>query len=80
MNFMDYSKIIKCANFAAVKHCNQRRKDQQETPYINHPIGKCQRCADMYPRRYFVDILNSQGYGEDTDSNFLVLFIYKLRS
>jgi len=44
---MDYSKIIKCANFAAVKHCNQRRKDQQETPYINHPIGKCQRCADV---------------------------------
>jgi guanosine-3',5'-bis(diphosphate) 3'-pyrophosphohydrolase len=25
--------------FAAMKHSNQRRKDKQETPYINHPIG-----------------------------------------
>jgi len=41
LHFMDYSKIIKCMNFAAVKHCNQRRKDYQETPYINHPVGKC---------------------------------------
>lgn len=26
-------------NFAAVKHKDQRRKDQDGTPYINHPIG-----------------------------------------
>jgi hypothetical protein len=32
--------IIKCVNFAAVKHKNQRRKDPEKTPYINHPIGK----------------------------------------
>ena len=25
--------------FAAEKHRDQRRKDQHETPYINHPIG-----------------------------------------
>lgn len=31
--------IIKCVNFAAIKHKNQRRKDPEETPYINHPIG-----------------------------------------
>uniref|UniRef100_A0A1B0CAY8 Guanosine-3',5'-bis(diphosphate) 3'-pyrophosphohydrolase MESH1 n=1 Tax=Lutzomyia longipalpis TaxID=7200 RepID=A0A1B0CAY8_LUTLO len=29
----------KCLNFAAVKHKDQRRKDTDETPYINHPIG-----------------------------------------
>lgn len=32
--------IIKCVNFAAVKHKDQRRKDPEQTPYINHPIGK----------------------------------------
>ena len=30
---------IKCINFAAVKHKNQKRKDAEQTPYINHPIG-----------------------------------------
>lgn len=33
------SIVIKCANFAAIKHKDQRRKDENETPYINHPIG-----------------------------------------
>jgi len=28
-------------NFAAIKHRNQRRKDNEQTPYINHPVGKC---------------------------------------
>ena len=31
--------IIKASNFAAIKHRNQRRKDADKTPYINHPIG-----------------------------------------
>ncbi|KOC69905.1 Guanosine-3',5'-bis(diphosphate) 3'-pyrophosphohydrolase MESH1 [Habropoda laboriosa] len=31
--------IIKCVNFAAIKHKDQRRLDEEETPYINHPIG-----------------------------------------
>lgn len=31
--------LIKCINFAAIKHKNQKRKDPEETPYINHPIG-----------------------------------------
>ncbi|XP_059610686.1 guanosine-3',5'-bis(diphosphate) 3'-pyrophosphohydrolase MESH1 [Phlebotomus argentipes] len=29
----------KCVNFAAVKHKDQRRKDKDGTPYINHPVG-----------------------------------------
>ena len=36
---MNVATIMKCANFAAIKHANQRRKDAMETPYINHPIG-----------------------------------------
>ncbi|XP_064645160.1 guanosine-3',5'-bis(diphosphate) 3'-pyrophosphohydrolase MESH1-like [Lineus longissimus] len=31
--------LIKCVNFAAIKHKDQRRKDKDATPYINHPIG-----------------------------------------
>lgn len=31
--------LVKCADFAAIKHRDQRRKDKEETPYINHPIG-----------------------------------------
>lgn len=33
------SMLLKCVNFAALKHKHQRRKDEKETPYINHPIG-----------------------------------------
>uniref|UniRef100_UPI0037E8ADF0 guanosine-3',5'-bis(diphosphate) 3'-pyrophosphohydrolase MESH1 n=1 Tax=Semicossyphus pulcher TaxID=241346 RepID=UPI0037E8ADF0 len=31
--------LLETVNFAAEKHRNQRRKDSEETPYINHPIG-----------------------------------------
>ncbi|XP_066514173.1 guanosine-3',5'-bis(diphosphate) 3'-pyrophosphohydrolase MESH1-like [Hoplias malabaricus] len=31
--------LLETLNFAAEKHRNQRRKDPQATPYINHPIG-----------------------------------------
>jgi len=33
------SIIVKCTNFAAEKHKNQRRKNSEKIPYINHPIG-----------------------------------------
>lgn len=36
---MSLALLISTINFAAVKHQNQRRKDPQQTPYINHPIG-----------------------------------------
>ena len=32
-------QIVKAANFAAIKHKNQRRKDPEGNPYINHPLG-----------------------------------------
>lgn len=31
--------LVEAINFAAIKHRDQRRKDVQKTPYINHPIG-----------------------------------------
>ena len=31
--------ILKALEFAAVKHRDQRRKDAQASPYINHPIA-----------------------------------------
>jgi guanosine-3',5'-bis(diphosphate) 3'-pyrophosphohydrolase len=40
MNFndSDFSQFLKALQFAAERHRNQRRKDSQESPYINHPI------------------------------------------
>jgi len=34
------AQLIKCINFAAIKHKDQRRLDVEKTPYINHPIGR----------------------------------------
>jgi len=31
--------LLKAANFAANKHKLQKRKDKEQTPYINHPLG-----------------------------------------
>ena len=31
--------ILEAANFAAFKHRNQRRKDADASPYINHPLA-----------------------------------------
>ena len=35
----DLSLVVKATHFAAIKHKAQRRKDAEETPYINHPVG-----------------------------------------
>lgn len=32
-------RILEAVYFAALKHKDQRRKDPEKTPYINHPIG-----------------------------------------
>lgn len=34
----DLSVFLKAMKFSAEKHRDQRRKDEQESPYINHPI------------------------------------------
>ncbi len=35
----DTGLILRAAQFAAMKHRNQRRKDKEATPYINHPLA-----------------------------------------
>ena len=35
----DSQLLLKALDFAAIKHKNQRRKNPEKTPYINHPIG-----------------------------------------
>ena len=34
--------VLKAIEFAAHKHRDQRRKDPDKTPYINHPIALAQ--------------------------------------
>jgi GTP diphosphokinase / guanosine-3',5'-bis(diphosphate) 3'-diphosphatase len=34
-------ELFKALKFAAEKHKNQRRKDREASPYINHPIDIC---------------------------------------
>ncbi len=38
MNNSENLQLLKALSFAADKHRFQRRKDTEETPYINHPI------------------------------------------
>ena len=35
----DVSRLLQAISFAAQKHRNQRRKDKDASPYINHPIA-----------------------------------------
>ena len=39
-------RIILAADFAARKHRDDRRKDPEQTPYINHPIGVAKILTD----------------------------------
>lgn len=39
----DIGNLLKAARFAAEKHRNQRRKDSQKSPYINHPLEVAER-------------------------------------
>ena len=36
---MNHTLILKAAHFSAQKHSTQRRKDEDASPYINHPIS-----------------------------------------
>lgn len=37
-NSTEYPAILKALHFASIKHKDQRRKDEEASPYINHPI------------------------------------------
>lgn len=55
-NLNNLQRFVEAVDFAAVKHTNQRRKDPNETPYINHPIGVAQIISNE-ANIYNVDIL-----------------------
>ena len=38
-NMSDLAIVTKTADFAARAHRDQRRKNKEAAPYINHPIG-----------------------------------------
>lgn len=39
MEHLDFERIVDALDFAARKHRDQRRKDREASPYINHPIA-----------------------------------------
>lgn len=41
------AKLLKAIEFAAIKHRDQRRKDQDASPYINHPIALASMLANI---------------------------------
>jgi len=43
----DVSILLKALHFAADKHRDQRRKDVNTSPYINHPIGVAQILSEV---------------------------------
>jgi hypothetical protein len=40
---MEMTSILNTMNFAAEKYRNQKRKNKDASPYINHPIAECKR-------------------------------------
>ena len=44
---MNEIKVLKAAHFAALKHKNQRRKDHNASPYINHAIAVTLTIAEV---------------------------------
>ena len=44
---MNYELLLKAAQFAAARHRDQRRKDPDASPYINHPIAVARLLAEV---------------------------------
>ena len=44
---MNHKLVLKAALFAAQKHCHQRRKDADASPYINHPLNVAYLVAEI---------------------------------
>ncbi len=42
----DITKVLRAASFAAHKHKDQRRKDPEASPYINHPLALARILAE----------------------------------
>ena len=48
------NNFIRAVAFAAEKHRDQRRKDADASPYINHPIALANVLANEGDSRYFI--------------------------
>jgi hypothetical protein len=44
--------ILRATAFAAEKHRNQRRNDQEASPYINHPIALADGAPPLHPSAF----------------------------
>ncbi|XP_020382987.1 guanosine-3',5'-bis(diphosphate) 3'-pyrophosphohydrolase MESH1 [Rhincodon typus] len=81
----DVEQVLEAADFAANKHKNQRRKDPEGTPYINHPLGVARILAH---EAGITDVVVLQAAllhdtVEDTDTTFMEIeerFGEKVRS
>lgn len=79
-------ELMRACVFAAEKHRTQRRKDDPETPYINHPLGVAAILADECNVRNLDTIVAAVLHDvlEDTDTTviffffLLIEFFYKL--
>jgi guanosine-3',5'-bis(diphosphate) 3'-pyrophosphohydrolase len=67
--------ILRAASFAADKHRNQRRKDEEASPYINHPISLAcllaYECLEREQTLLMAALLHDTV--EDTDTSFAEL-------
>lgn len=67
------AKLIKCINFAAIKHRDQRRLDAEKTPYINHPIGVAHILTEEAKLTDDINVIQAallHDTVEDTDTTF----------
>src|ERR1043165_4007332 len=46
-NRMKPHMILRAANFAARKHRLQKRKDEESSPYVNHPLAVAMLLAEV---------------------------------
>ena len=72
---MDSTLLLTAIDFAARKHRDQRRKDPEKTPYINHPIAVALLVAGVGVVVDAVTILAAVLHDtvEDTDTSFAEL-------
>ncbi|MEC4814660.1 MAG: HD domain-containing protein [Scytonema sp. PMC 1069.18] len=63
--------ILKASNFAATKHRNQRRRDKEASPYINHPIAVSNLlCVSGITDPTVIVVALLHDTVEDTDATF----------
>ncbi|NJO09287.1 MAG: bifunctional (p)ppGpp synthetase/guanosine-3',5'-bis(diphosphate) 3'-pyrophosphohydrolase [Leptolyngbyaceae cyanobacterium SL_1_1] len=61
--------ILQAASFAAQKHRHQRRKDAEQTPYINHPLAVAQMLSEVaLPDAVMIAAALLHDTVEDTDT------------